>query len=1286
MIGTGKIVAGSAGMPPPPVQNHGKKKQASTVKIGGLSISFPFEPYEAQKLFMAKAVDAMEAGTNALLESPTGTGKTLCLLCSTLAWRKDHDKMKTKSKVVSNVNVDFKGNTSTSAASTTIIYASRTHSQLQQVVSELKSSVYAEDVKMTILGSRDQLCSNRKIRLKSSGNALTKVCNSLTTNHRCPHKNNFDNKHKDAEGASTWLNGLQDNFLSLESTSSSSKGNWVKDVEELVSIGEREEVCSFFHSRAATKTADLVLMPYNYLFNRRNQRALSINWHNCVVVIDEAHNVESAACESLSKSFSSGDLSRVISELQSVLRSIKNGIPPAIEEMLPNGTPEKKAAMLVLTAVFEMEKRVDAVELTAAGPGPKPSCDKPAEWLTSMLESIGFKAEQRFYVLTQLDLMCDFLAIKDLVDASDSATAQSSAMPGKEAALVKFLDLLFLSYPRTSEEIEKGYLNNKDSVVYICESDGPSNKNSTGSDGRRTVIPARTNKKKGWVLNYWCFSAGVALKQLQNLGVRSLLLASGTLSPMGALKADFALPFPVELENKHVISNSQIWVSAVGKGPTGGQLNSTMKVRGLSTYKDELGNSIVNICLTMMGKGFSRMPAGPRVNGGVLIFFPTYFVMEDCVRRWKEGPVWHKLETAGGKVFIEPRGGGDSANSNKPQAKSSASSSYPSKGGTSKTIAPTPVDRPIPANTNSSVVFDNFIRTFESAVKRDGNAILLAVCQGKVSEGIDFTDDKGRAVIVTGIPYAPIGDAWVVLKRRYLDERVHGLSRPAASSSSSSSADATGQRRTAESVYGNPSAMNMMNALSASSRVGWTAGMANSTTIQHNKSALSQTAGVAKMPAPSAQVNNNPNMSGKRASADGITGETWYSQTASRAVNQALGRIIRHKNDWGAIFLLDDRFERESQKKHLSSWIRPRVEKHHDFSQCMESFRNFLSVNSHAGSSDGTGGPSDGAGGRGTASAPGTRAPVDWDRQKRKQAVKASSIGSKKVTVNIDELLDDLDGEDGGISFINPDFFLSQQQNQAPVAPKERAVIVGASKSAPPRSATASKPRSMSEMLKTKKKPDPLASGRDTGEDGGRSSSSSRSAAQALYLRNMNGTGVVAPASTTSNSGASLSNTGTTFDVFNFGGGNSVPWVKVEEAPKVSTKNTTVGVSKPSQQSMLGFMKKRGVSTPQAQPGDASADPLRKRAKQSPLSPDPFDLDSLEFRPPDNSSDHTSLRAANIVCGVCRQKDPSDACTSRSCGHICCKSCWVSWLRVNKSCPLCKVPVTEDGIRALNFS
>ena len=43
-----------------------------------------------------------------------------------------------------------------------------------------------------------------------------------------------------------------------------------------------------------------------------------------------------------------------------------------------------------------------------------------------------------------------------------------------------------------------------------------------------------------------------------------------------------------------------------------------------------------------------------------------------------------------------------------------------------------------------------------------------------------------------------------------------------------------------------------------------------------------------------------------------------YAQSASRAVNQGLGRIIRHKGDWGAIFLLDSRFAEERQKSQVS--------------------------------------------------------------------------------------------------------------------------------------------------------------------------------------------------------------------------------------------------------------------------------------------------------------------------------------------------------------------------------
>lgn len=38
-----------------------------------------------------------------------------------------------------------------------------------------------------------------------------------------------------------------------------------------------------------------------------------------------------------------------------------------------------------------------------------------------------------------------------------------------------------------------------------------------------------------------------------------------------------------------------------------------------------------------------------------------------------------------------------------------------------------------------------------------------------------------------------------------------------------------------------------------------------------------------------------------------MNGSDWYKTQAFRALNQALGRCIRHSNDWGAIILLENR-------------------------------------------------------------------------------------------------------------------------------------------------------------------------------------------------------------------------------------------------------------------------------------------------------------------------------------------------------------------------------------------
>jgi hypothetical protein len=54
-----------------------------------------------------------------------------------------------------------------------------------------------------------------------------------------------------------------------------------------------------------------------------------------------------------------------------------------------------------------------------------------------------------------------------------------------------------------------------------------------------------------------------------------------------------------------------------------------------------------------------------------------------------------------------------------------------------------------------------------------------------------------------------------------------------------------------------------------------------------------------------------------------LSGAEWYNQQAHRAVNQAIGRVIRHKNDYGAVLFLDHRFADPRNSQGLSKWLRP---------------------------------------------------------------------------------------------------------------------------------------------------------------------------------------------------------------------------------------------------------------------------------------------------------------------------------------------------------------------------
>ena len=98
-----------------------------------VEVYFPYKPYSPQKEYIKKVIDSLEQkGSISALESPTGTGKTLCLLCSVLGWlysRKEEIH---------------------------IYYCTRTISQINNIMKELNKTCYT--VGTSFLASRKFCC------------------------------------------------------------------------------------------------------------------------------------------------------------------------------------------------------------------------------------------------------------------------------------------------------------------------------------------------------------------------------------------------------------------------------------------------------------------------------------------------------------------------------------------------------------------------------------------------------------------------------------------------------------------------------------------------------------------------------------------------------------------------------------------------------------------------------------------------------------------------------------------------------------------------------------------------------------------------------------------------------------------------------------------------------------------------------------------------------------------------------------------------------------------------
>lgn len=149
-----------------------------------------------------------------------------------------------------------------------IYYTSRTHSQLAQVVEELRRSGFAP--KMALLASREQYCINKKVRKNAQG--INEACKRAIEAKSC---------------------GYFDNVSRLVGQAAKKTG--AVDVEDLCEMGGRARGCPYYAAKALAQDADIVFCPYNYLVDPSVRKSLDIDIKGAVIILDEAHNIEDCA-------------------------------------------------------------------------------------------------------------------------------------------------------------------------------------------------------------------------------------------------------------------------------------------------------------------------------------------------------------------------------------------------------------------------------------------------------------------------------------------------------------------------------------------------------------------------------------------------------------------------------------------------------------------------------------------------------------------------------------------------------------------------------------------------------------------------------------------------------------------------------------------------------------------------------------------------------------------------------------------------------------------------------
>ncbi|KAK4040575.1 hypothetical protein C8A01DRAFT_35439 [Parachaetomium inaequale] len=548
--------------------------------IDDLPVLFPYPRiYPEQYAYMVDLKKTLDAGGNCVLEMPSGTGKTVTLLSLIVAYQQYYPSHRK------------------------LIYCSRTMSEIEKALVELKALMkfraerlgHEEEFRGLGLTSRKNLCLHPSVKREKSGNVVDARCRSLTAG--------FVKEKKD-KGEDVEVCVYHDNLDLLEPHNLIPNGIWTLD--GLLRYGEQHKQCPYFTARRMMQYCNVIIYSYHYLLDPKIAERVSKDLSkDCIVVFDEAHNIDNVCIESLSTDITDDSLRRATRGAQNLENKI-NEMRESDQTKLQD----------------EYEKLVEGLRGADDGRQEDSFMANPTLPDDLLKEAVPGNIRRAEHFVAFLRRFIEYLKTRMKVRQVISETPPSFLSHLKEHTFIEKKPLRFCA-ERLTSLVRTLELTNIEDYQPLQEVATFATLVATYEKGFLLILEpfeSDTAEVPNPVLHFTCLDAAIAIKPVFDR-FSSVVITSGTMSPLEMYPKMLDFPTVVQESYSMTLARRSFLPMIVTRGSDQAPISTSFQVRNEPSVVRNYGSLLTE---------FAKITPD-----GLVVFFPSYLYMESIISMWQ---------------------------------------------------------------------------------------------------------------------------------------------------------------------------------------------------------------------------------------------------------------------------------------------------------------------------------------------------------------------------------------------------------------------------------------------------------------------------------------------------------------------------------------------------------------------------------------------------------------------------------------------------------------------------